>query len=77
MKRMIAEYIRSLELIRKRSSELCDLRRSLISSGDEIKVQELDLDRRISTLNTECIQTKEVINHLTSYARRIEQRVET
>ena len=77
MNRMIAEYIASLELIKKRSKELCALRRGLIEKGLDYKVKELDLERRINILSTECIQTKEIISYLTSYARRIEQRVET
>ena len=77
LKKMITEYKNGLELVESRINELSALRKSLVAEGDDFRIDELDLDRRISLLRTESIQTKEIIAHLSSIVRRRELSVET
>lgn len=77
MKQMIIEYKKGLEMLENRLNELTDLRKSLASRGLEAEIAELDLERRISLLRTEAVQTQEIISHLSSFVRRRELIVKT
>lgn len=77
MTELINNYTKSCLLVKQRISELTALRYSLIERGDELRVQELDLDRRIRLLYEEHSELTEIIAHLSSYKRRREGDVET
>lgn len=73
MKQMITDYQKGLDMLKNRLDELLALRKKL----DEAQSAELDLDRRISLLRTEAVQTQEIISHLSSVVRRRELIVKT
>lgn len=77
MTKLINDYTKSCFMVKQRISELTEMRNTLIESGDELKVRELDLDRRIHLLYIEHGEMQEVILHLTAYKRRREGFVET
>lgn len=72
MTQLIKNYTNSRDLVKKRITELSELRLSLVKRGDIRRVAELDLDRRIRMLYEEHGEMQEIISHLTSYNRRRE-----
>lgn len=76
MKQMIEGYVHSCKLAKDRIKELTLLKRTLLAEKNEIKIEELDLERRISLLYVELSQMQEIIAHLTSYMRRVEERAQ-
>ena len=77
MTQLIKNYTHSCFMVKQRISELTEMRNILIERGDELKVRELDLDRRIHLLYIEHGEMQEVISHLTAYKRRREGFVKT
>ena len=77
MKQMINDYRKGLEMLQNRLNELSLLRKDLASKGQEAEIASLDLDRRISLLKTESVQTQEIISHLSSVVRRRDLSVKT
>lgn len=77
MKQMINDYRKGLEMLQNRLNELSLLRKELASKGQEAEIASLDLDRRISLLKTESVQTQEIISHLSSVVRRRDLSVKT
>ncbi|MBQ6035099.1 MAG: hypothetical protein IJL33_06345 [Ruminococcus sp.] len=72
MTQLIKNYTNSRDLVKQRITELSELRRALLKRGDNAKVSELDLDRRIQVLYEEHGEMQAIISHLTSYNRRRE-----
>ena len=72
MTQLIQNYTNSRDLVKQRITELSELRRALLKKGDNAKVSELDLDRRIQVLYEEHGEMQAIISHLTSYNRRHE-----
>ena len=72
MTQLIKNYTNSHDLVKQRITELSELRRALLKRGDNAKVSELDLDRRIQVLYEEHGEMQAIISHLTSYNRRRE-----
>lgn len=72
MTQLIQNYTNSRDLVKQRITELSELRRALLKKGDNAKVSELDLDRRIQVLYEEHGEMQAIISHLTSYNRRRE-----
>ena len=72
MTQLINNYTKSRDLVKQRITELSELRRALLKRGDNAKVSELDLDRRIQVLYEEHGEMQAIISHLTSYNRRRE-----
>lgn len=72
MTQLIKNYTNSRNLVKQRITELSELRRALLKRGDNAKVSELDLDRRIQVLYEEHGEMQAIISHLTSYNRRRE-----
>lgn len=77
MKQMIKDYEASCALVKERIYQLTQQRNHLKKEGRESTILELDLERRIRLLYTEHSQTREIVEHLTNYVRRVEQRVKT
>jgi hypothetical protein len=77
MTQLIKNYTNSCFMVKQRISELTAMRNGLMERGDELKVRELDLDRRIHLLYVECEELQEIITHLTAYKRRREGIVKT
>lgn len=77
MKELISEYVKGCKLLRMRIRELSSCKNDLHKAGRQDEIIRLDLERRIALLYTEHRQAKETIDHLCSYSRRVEQRVET
>ena len=77
MKQMINDYRKGLEMLQNRLNELSLLRKDLASKDQEAEIASLDLDRRISLLKTESVQTQEIISHLSSVVRRRDLSVKT
>lgn len=75
MKELIKEYRKSCELLRRRIGELNDSLKELRKNRGEDKIAELNLEQRIALLYTEHRQTQEISEYLSSYVRRVEQRV--
>ena len=69
MTELINNYTRSCFLVKQRITELTAMKNGLMKSGNELKVKELDLDRRIHLLYVEQAEMQEVIAHLSSYKR--------
>ncbi len=76
MEQLINNYITSCRLAKERIDELTRRERELGRSGSLTESERLDLDRRIKLLYVEHGQMMEVINYLTGYSRRVEQRAE-
>ena len=72
MTQLIKNYTNSRDLVKQRITELSELRRALLKRGNNAKVSELDLDRRIQVLYEEHGEMQAIISHLTSYNRRRE-----
>lgn len=72
MTQLIKNYTNSRNLVKQRITELSELRRALLKRGDNAKVSELNLDRRIQVLYEEHGEMQAIISHLTSYNRRRE-----
>ena len=72
MTQLIKNYTNSRDLVKQRITELSELRRALLKRGDNAKVSELDLDRRIQVLYEEHGEMQAIISHLTSFNRRRE-----
>jgi hypothetical protein len=72
MTQLIKNYTNSRNLVKQRITGLSELRRALLKRGDNAKVSELDLDRRIQVLYEEHGEMQAIISHLTSYNRRRE-----
>ena len=64
-------------MAKNRILELTQQRNELRKQGENEKIEELDLERRIRLLYSEHSQMQEIILHLTAYMRRVEQRAET
>lgn len=77
MKQLIQGYTDSCALVRMRISELTALKNEKKSHGSLSVTEEHDLDKRIRLLYTEHGQMKEIIQYLTGYLRRVEQRADT
>ncbi|MBQ8297910.1 MAG: hypothetical protein IJX77_09020 [Ruminococcus sp.] len=75
MKELIKGYVNGCELLRQRICELTEQMNTLRKKGNTLEIEELDLVRRIQLLYTEHRQTKETIEYLESYMRRVEERV--
>ena len=76
MKKLINEYQKSCELLRRRIGELNTTLKELKKKGADDKIAELNLEQRIALLYTEHRQTQEISEYLTLYMRRVEQRAE-
>lgn len=76
MKELIQGYTNSCKLVQNRIHELTQTMNELKKNGNEVEIKEQNLERRIQLLYTEHRQMHEIIQYLTSYMRRIEQRVE-
>lgn len=72
MTELIKNYTTSCDMVRQRINELTALRSSLLKNGEQARVEELALDRRIRMLYEEHGELQEIISHLTSYNRRLE-----
>ena len=77
MRKLIQSYIDSCALVRTRIHELSDIRERKRKLGCLTRAEEHDLDKRIKLLYAEHGQMSDVIDHLTSYLRAVEQRVDT
>lgn len=77
MKRLISEYQKGCELLSERIVQLTDEMKRLKKIGRTDEIERLNLKQRIALLYTEQRQTRDIIEYLTSYSRRLEQRVET
>lgn len=77
MKKMIQGYETSCEKVMKRIHQLTQQRNELRKNGNDIEIDDLDLERRIRILYTEHCQMQEIVTHLTQYMRRIDKSVET
>ena len=77
MIKMINNYKKALSMLEIRLNELSAMRKDLEAAGEDYRISELDLDRRISLLKTELGETKEIIAHLSSVVRRRELSVKT
>ena len=58
------------------SANFGDFGKTCLMPGDPLRAKELDLDRRIRILYQEQNELTEIIAHLTSYRRRLEERAE-
>ena len=74
MREMIKNYRKSCIIVKRRINELRKLEKSLHEQGDELKISELDLSRRINLLYCENREMEEIIEHLELYVRRVEER---
>ena len=74
MRDMIKNYRKSCIIVKRRINELRKLEKSLHEQGDELKISELDLSRRINLLYCENREMEEIIEHLELYVRRVEER---
>lgn len=74
MTELISGYIYGCTLVEERiaalNKQLHELRNNTGSSPQSVR----DLEKRLSVLYTEHRQTREIIAHLTSYQRRVEER---
>lgn len=77
MTEMINGYRHSCALVKERIGELGRQLSELKKNGNEAEIVSLDLERRISLLYTEHRQMQEIIEHLSAYMRRTEQRAKT
>lgn len=77
MEQMINDYKQSCVMAKSRILELTQQRNELRNQGENEKIEELDLERRIRLLYSEHSQMQEIILHLTAYMRRVEQRAKT
>ncbi|MBR1592654.1 MAG: hypothetical protein IJ666_06565 [Ruminococcus sp.] len=77
MKNMIKAYRQSCVVVKKRILELRRLEKLLEEQGDELRIAELDLSRRINLLYCEHREMQEIIEHLELYSRRVEERGDT
>lgn len=77
MKRLISEYQKGCELLSERIVQLTAEMKRLKKIGRTDEIERLNLKQRIALLYTEQRQTRDTIEYLTSYSRRLEQRVET
>lgn len=77
MEQMINGYKQSCLMAKNRILELTQQRNELRKQGENEKIEELDLERRIRLLYSEHSQMQEIILHLTAYMRRVEQRAKT
>ena len=77
MREMIKNYRKSCIIVKRRIDELRKLEKTLQEQGDEIRISELDLSRRINLLYCEHREMEETIEHLELYLRRVEERGNT
>ncbi|MBQ9894395.1 MAG: hypothetical protein IJM38_03300 [Ruminococcus sp.] len=77
MKDLLNSYEKSRALVKERLSQLNSLRREYKHQGNKEAIEQLDLDRRISLLQTENIELTDIIDRISGYIRRAEERVET
>ena len=77
MKELLKSYEKSCEMAMDRIRELTAERNELRKKGDEARISELLLERRIKLLYDENMQMKEIINNLDSYIRRTDSRVDS
>ncbi|MBR0141753.1 MAG: hypothetical protein IJM19_05860 [Ruminococcus sp.] len=71
---MIRNYRKSCTAVKKRIAELREIEKLLKNQGDEVKIAELDLTRRINLLYCEHREMEEIIQHLELYQRRVKER---
>lgn len=71
---LVADYEQSCFLVKKRIKFLTQQRNQLVKSGKTQTADNLNLDQRIRLLYVEYAQMREIVEHLTNYSRRIEQR---
>ena len=71
---MIRNYQKSCTAVKKRIAELREIEKLLKNQGDEVKIAELDLTRRINLLYCEHREMEEIIQHLELYQRRVKER---
>ena len=71
---MIRNYRKSCTAVKKRIAELREIEKLLKNQGDELKIAELDLTRRINLLYCENREMEEIIRHLELYQRRVKER---
>lgn len=74
---LIMDYKQSCCLVKERIKLLTQQRNQLVKSGKKQLADNLNLEQRIRLLYVEYAQMKEIIEHLTSYTRRVEQRAKT
>ncbi|HBB20472.1 MAG: hypothetical protein KBI35_10670 [Ruminococcus sp.] len=77
MKNMINGYITSCTQVKERIAQLTEQKTKLKKQGRTDLIDQLMLERRIQLLYTEHREMKEVIEYLSGYMRRIEQRAKT
>ncbi len=75
MRKMIKEYEKGCEMLAVRIDELTGERRKILAEKNGNCVEIGLLDRRIDLLKLEYRQTREIIDYLSSYVRRVEERV--
>lgn len=76
MRELIKGYEKSCELAAMRIGALTEIMRNLRENGGEEEIGKQNLEQRIALLITEHRQMKEIIVHLTGYAREAERCVE-
>lgn len=74
---LIMDYKQSCCLVKERIKLLTQQRNQLVKSGKKQLAEDLNLEQRIRLLYVEYAQMKEIIERLTSYTRRVEQRAKT
>lgn len=74
MKDLICEYKKGCDMVKCRIHELNDILNKLRKDGNEKEIQNLELEQRIRLLYVEHRQAQEIIDYLTLYVRRIENR---
>ena len=77
MKDLLNSYEKSRALVKERLSQLNSLRRAYKHQGNKEAIEQLDLDRRISLLQTENIELTDIIDRISGYIRRAEGSVKT
>ncbi|MDE6502649.1 MAG: hypothetical protein K2L10_11235 [Ruminococcus sp.] len=74
---LITDYKKSCCLVKERIKVLTQQRNQLIKSGNRQIAEDLNLEQRIRLLYVEYAQMREIIEHLTNYTRRVEERGKT
>ncbi|MBQ8960974.1 MAG: hypothetical protein IJ071_07135 [Ruminococcus sp.] len=77
MKNMINGYAESCVKVKLRIAQLTKEKNELKKQGRTDLIDDLRLEQRIRLLYAEHSQMREVIDYLTGYMRRIEQRAKT
>lgn len=77
MKELIRNYQTSCELVKSRIDQLTAELNILIKNGGEQEISDRNLRQRIALLYTEHREMRDIIGHLDSYARAVENRAQT